>query len=182
MKGGARKQARRAASMCVPLFSDALRRITIERNGKLLLGGEYGIIFPVLPLLPVEPAEGWQRKRKRMKILRLVLCLTVISAVCAGVLASVNAVTKETIRGIRAQQTLDAAAAVMPPAVDKVEKLSDGVFVGKDAAGKAVGYAVKGTDPAGYETGQHHRPTSISRPKVSADASALPRPDGRKRV
>jgi hypothetical protein len=38
------------------------------------------------------------------------------------------------------------------------------------------------TDPAGYETGQHHRPTSISRPKVSADSSALPRPGGRKKV
>ena len=85
-----------------------------------------------------------------MKIVRLVLCLTVISAICAGVLASVNAVTKETIRGIRAQQTLDAAAAVMPPAVDKVEALTDGIFVGKDAAGRAVGYAVKGVSPAGY--------------------------------
>ena len=85
-----------------------------------------------------------------MKIVRLVLCLTVISAICAGVLASVNAVTKETIRGIRAQQTLDAAAAVMPPAVDKVETLTDGIFVGKDAAGRAVGYAVKGVSPAGY--------------------------------
>ena len=85
-----------------------------------------------------------------MKILRLILCLTVISAVCAGVLASVNAVTKEAILKIREQQTLDAAAAVMPSGVDRVEPLSEGVFVGKDAAGKAVGYAVKGTDPAGY--------------------------------
>lgn len=85
-----------------------------------------------------------------MKILRLVLCLTAISAICAGVLASVNAVTKETIRGIRAQQTLDAAAAVMPSGVDKVESLKDGVFVGKDAAGKTVGYAVKGSTSAGY--------------------------------
>ena len=70
--------------------------------------------------------------------MRLVLCLTAISAICAGVLASVNAVTKETIRGIRAQQTLDAAAVVMPSGVDKVESLKDGVFVGKDAAGKTV--------------------------------------------
>ena len=85
-----------------------------------------------------------------MKILRLVVCLTLISAVCAGVLASVNAVTKDAILKIREQQTLDAAAAVMPPAVDKVEPLADGIFVGKDAAGKAAGYAVKGTDPAGY--------------------------------
>ena len=122
----------------------------LQTAGSLLLGVKCGIIFPVLPPLPAEPAEGGRRKRKRMKILRLVLCLTVISALCAGVLASVNAVTKEKIRGIRAQQTLDAAAAVMPPAVDKVEKIADGVFVGKDGAGKAIGYAVKGSDPAGY--------------------------------
>ena len=64
-----------------------------------------------------------------MKIIKLILSLTIIAAVCAGVLASVNAVTKETIKGIRAQQTLDAAAAVMPPSVDatKVESLAEGV-------------------------------------------------------
>lgn len=85
-----------------------------------------------------------------MKILKLVLCLTVISAVCAGVLASVNAVTKEAILKIREQQTLDAAAAVMPSGADKVESMADGIFVGKDAGGKAAGYAVKGMSPAGY--------------------------------
>lgn len=85
-----------------------------------------------------------------MKILKLVLCLTVISAVCAGVLASVNAVTKEAIFKIREKQTLDAAAAVMPSGVDKVEPMADGIFVGKDAAGKVTGYAVKGVSSAGY--------------------------------
>ena len=87
-----------------------------------------------------------------MKIVKLILSLTIIAAVCAGVLASVNAVTKETIKGIRAQQTLDAAAAVMPPTVDatKVEALAEGVFVGKDASGKPAGYAVRGSDPSGY--------------------------------
>ncbi len=87
-----------------------------------------------------------------MKIVKLILSLTVIAAVCAGVLASVNAVTKETIKGIRAQQTLDAAAAVMPSGIDaaKVEQLEDGVFVGKDAGGKPAGYAVRGSDPSGY--------------------------------
>lgn len=85
-----------------------------------------------------------------MKILRLVVCLTVISAVCAGVLASVNAVTKEAILKIREQQTLDAAAAVMPSGVDKVEMKTEGIFVGKDASGNAVGYAVKGVSHAGY--------------------------------
>ena len=76
----------------------------------------------------------------------------VISAVCAGVLASVNAVTKETIKGIRAQQTLDAAAAVLPPAADpaKVEQIAEGVFMGKGSGGVPVGYAVRGTDPSGY--------------------------------
>ena len=87
-----------------------------------------------------------------MKIAKLILSLTVIAAVCAGVLASVNAVTKETIKGIRAQQTLDAAAAVMPATVDatKVEQLKEGVFVGRGADGKPAGYAVKGSDPSGY--------------------------------
>ena len=85
-----------------------------------------------------------------MKILKLVMCLTIISAVCAGVLASVNAVTKEAILKIREQQTLDAAAAVMPSGVEKVEPKGDGIFVGKDVAGKAIGYAVKGVSPAGY--------------------------------
>ena len=85
-----------------------------------------------------------------MKILKLVLCLTIISAVCAGVLASVNAVTKEAILKIREKQTLDAAAAVMPSGGDKGEPMADGIFVGKDAAGKVTGYAVKGVSSAGY--------------------------------
>jgi len=87
-----------------------------------------------------------------MKILKLVFCLTAISAACACVLASVNAVTKEAILKIREQQTLEAAAAVMPPGVDaaNVAKVADGIFAGKDASGKDVGYAVKGVDPAGY--------------------------------
>lgn len=87
-----------------------------------------------------------------MKIVKLILSLTIISAVCAGVLASVNALTKDAIKGIRAKQTLDAAAAVMPSSAGglKVEELGAGIFVGKDSAGKCVGYAVKGRDPSGY--------------------------------
>lgn len=87
-----------------------------------------------------------------MKIIKLIVCLSVISAICAGVLAGINVVTKETIAQIREKQTLDAAADVMPSAVDKskVEQVSDGVFRGKDASGKIAGYAVKGTDPSGY--------------------------------
>ena len=87
-----------------------------------------------------------------MKIVKLIVCLTAISAVCACVLASVNAVTKDAISKIREQQTLDAAVAVMPSGVEasNVEKIGDGIFVGKDASGKSAGYAVKGSDPAGY--------------------------------
>ena len=87
-----------------------------------------------------------------MKILKLIVCLSVISAICAGVLAGINVVTKDTIAEIRAKQTLDAAAAVMPSSVDKstVEQVADGIFAGKDASGKIAGYAVKGSDPSGY--------------------------------
>ena len=49
------------------------------------------------------------------------------------------------------QQVLDAAKAVMPAGVEKVEKLGeDGAFVGKKADGSVVGYAVRGADPFGY--------------------------------
>ena len=47
-----------------------------------------------------------------MKIVKLIVCLSVISAICAGVLAGINVVTKETIAKIREKQTLDAAAEV----------------------------------------------------------------------
>ena len=92
------------------------------------------------------------RKRECMKIVKLMLSLSVISAVCAGVLAGINVVTKESIAAIRAKQILDAAAEVMPSAVDKakIEQVADGMFVGKDASGKVAGYAIKGSDPSGY--------------------------------
>jgi electron transport complex protein RnfG len=87
-----------------------------------------------------------------MKILKLIVCLSVISAICAGVLAGINVVTKDTIAKIREKQTLDAAAAVMPSSVDKstVEQVAEGIFAGKDASGKTAGYAIKGSDPSGY--------------------------------
>ena len=56
------------------------------------------------------------------KILKLTICLTVIAAFCAAVLAYVNASTKDAIKAIRAKQTLDAAKAVMPADVEKVER------------------------------------------------------------
>ena len=87
-----------------------------------------------------------------MKIVKLIVCLSVISAICAGVLAGINVVTKETIAKIREKQTLDAAAEVMPSAVDTatVEQIADGIFSGKDVSGKIAGYAIVGTDPSGY--------------------------------
>ena len=87
-----------------------------------------------------------------MKILKLILSLSVISAICAGVLASINDATKDAIAEIRKRQVLDAAAEVMPSAVDKakIEQVGDGMFVGKDVAGRIAGYAIKGSDPSGY--------------------------------
>ena len=87
-----------------------------------------------------------------MKIFKLIFSLSVISAICAGVLAGIYGVTKETIANIREKQVLDAAAEVMPSQVDrsKIDRLGDGMFVGRDAAGKIAGYAIKGSDPSGY--------------------------------
>lgn len=87
------------------------------------------------------------------KIFKLTFCLTVIAAICAAVLAYVNASTKDAIKAIRAKQTLDAARAVMPSDVEKVAELApgvEGVFVGLNSVGKASGYAVRGVDHAGY--------------------------------
>ena len=84
------------------------------------------------------------------KILSLVASLTLISAVCAGVLAYVNEITKGPIADMKATQERDAVKAVMPEGVVAVEAAGDGMFVGKDAAGKALGYAAKGMDGGGY--------------------------------
>ena len=84
------------------------------------------------------------------KILGLVLSLTVISAVCAGVLAYVNALTAEPIKATAAANEEKAVKAVMPSGVAAVESAGEGVFVGKDAAGAVAGYAAKGQDSGGY--------------------------------
>ena len=84
------------------------------------------------------------------KILSLVLSLTIISAVCAGVLAYVNNLTAEPIKATAAANEEKAVKAVMPPGVAAVEAAGEGVFVGKDAAGAVVGYAAKGQDSGGY--------------------------------
>jgi len=92
------------------------------------------------------------------KILGLVVSLTVISAVCAGVLAYIDGVTRAPIAATKEKNTLKAAADVMPGGVEKVEavawadaaKKTPVAFVGKDASGAVVGYAVSGSDPDGY--------------------------------
>ena len=83
------------------------------------------------------------------KILGLVVSLTIISGVCAAVLAYVDSVTKGPIAEMKVKQAQAAAAAVMPEGVKAVEKSGE-AYVGKDAAGKVVGYAAKGLDPKGY--------------------------------
>ena len=83
------------------------------------------------------------------KILGLVVSLTIISGVCAGVLAYVDLITKEPIKATAAANEQKAVKAVMPAGVESVEA-QDGFFVGKDAAGKVVGYAAKGKDAGGY--------------------------------
>ena len=87
------------------------------------------------------------------KILGLVVSLTVISAVCAGVLAYVDALTREPIAQMLVKKTVEAAKAVLPAEAVNVEKaqFADGeeYFVGLGEGGAVVGYAVKGSDPGG---------------------------------
>ena len=92
------------------------------------------------------------------KILHLVLSLTAISAVCAAVLAAVNAVTKDRIAGLAALKANAAARAVLPAGVQAIDVRADPadpklkVFAGyADAAKTALaGYAVPGVSEAGY--------------------------------
>jgi len=92
-----------------------------------------------------------------MKILKLVLSLTVIAAVCAAVLATVNQVTKEQIERIAAITREKAAKDVMPATVAKVEKRelkqgdsTEDMYVGLDESGKEIAYAVSGKSEKGY--------------------------------
>ena len=87
------------------------------------------------------------------KIAQLVLSLTVIAAVCAAVLATVNAVTKDQIATIKTRATQNAARLVMPASVKEVEQKTgtDGdYFVGKGANGQPLAYALKGVSHQGY--------------------------------
>ena len=55
------------------------------------------------------------------KIMSLVLSLTAISAVCAGVLAYVDSITREPIKATAAVNEQKAIMAVLPPGTDKIE-------------------------------------------------------------
>lgn len=83
------------------------------------------------------------------KISWLVLSLTIISGICAWVLAYVSEVTKEPIEATKAANEQKAVKAVMPEGVVTVEQSGE-VFVGRDADGEVVGYAAKGCDAGGY--------------------------------
>lgn len=83
------------------------------------------------------------------KIIGLVASLTIISGVCAAVLAYVNSVTAEPIKATAEANEQKAVKAVMPEGVASVEASGD-FFVGKSADGKIVGYAAKGSDAGGY--------------------------------
>lgn len=83
------------------------------------------------------------------KILGLVLSLTIISGVCAAVLAYVNAITAEPIKATAAANEQAAVKAVLPEGVTEVVA-ADGFFVGMNAKNDVVGYAAKGADAHGY--------------------------------
>ena len=91
------------------------------------------------------------------KTLQLVLSLTLISAVCAAVLAIVNAATKERIANLATLKANAAARAVLPAAVKAIDSRTipgdaPGVFVGyaDDAKTQIAGYAVPGLSKKGY--------------------------------
>lgn len=83
------------------------------------------------------------------KILGLVASLTVISGVCAAVLAYVDSITRVPIAEMKVKEEQAAVKAVLPAGAEQVEASGD-FFVGKDGAGKIVGYAAKGQDAKGY--------------------------------
>ena len=92
------------------------------------------------------------------KIVQLVLALTVISAICAAVLALVNSKTKDRIASLTAEKTANAAKAVLPSDVKVTDIRPDPknadlkvMFGYADAAKtKILGYAAPGVSPKGY--------------------------------
>lgn len=83
------------------------------------------------------------------KFLGLVFSLTIISAVCAAVLAHVGALTKEPIAKIGVEREKSAVQAVMPDGVVKIEE-KNSVFIGLSSSGAVAGYATEGVDAGGY--------------------------------
>ena len=83
------------------------------------------------------------------KIFSLVLSLTVISGVCAAVLAYVDSVTKDPIAKMKVRQEQSAVKAVLPPGATEVVE-GTGFFVGMNEKNDIVGYAAKGKDGGGY--------------------------------
>ena len=92
------------------------------------------------------------------KILQLILSLTLISAVCAAVLAIVNNATKERIANLATLKANNAARAVLPASVKAIEPVKDPAdasltaFIGytDDAKTQIAGYAVPGLTAKGY--------------------------------
>ena len=83
------------------------------------------------------------------KIFALVLSLTIISGVCAAVLAYVDSITKEPIAQMKVQQEQAAVKAVLPPGATEVVE-GTGFFVGMNEKNDVIGYAAKGKDGGGY--------------------------------
>lgn len=84
-------------------------------------------------------------------ILKPILSLTLIAAVCAAVLATVNHVTKAKIAEIKVLAKVNAAKRVMPPVVKTVERIGDeDAFVGMKHNGEKVAWAVLGKSAKGY--------------------------------
>lgn len=83
------------------------------------------------------------------KILGLVASLTVIAGICAAVLAYVDSVTRGPIAEMMVKKANEAAKSVMPVGVVSVVE-ENGMYVGRDGAGKVLGYAVRGKDAGGY--------------------------------
>lgn len=92
------------------------------------------------------------------KIFQLILSLTLISAVCAAVLAIVNNATKERIANLATLKANNAARAVLPASVKAIEPVKDPAdasltaFIGyaDDAKTQIAGYAVPGLTAKGY--------------------------------
>ena len=92
------------------------------------------------------------------KILQLILSLTLISAVCAAVLAIVNNATKERIANLATLKANNAARAVLPATVKAIDPVKDPAdasltaFIGyaDDAKTQIAGYAVPGLTAKGY--------------------------------